>query len=234
MFRSLCVLQLTSVDSTRASAWTSRHGIVYDITPFLEDHPGGDDLLLAYAGKDMGDVMADENEHVHSKSAYEMLEEYKIGELGGMEKIVSEGASCSCPFDHADTHGSDWIPREDFHPDTTDTLSDFSRSRFLDLSKPLLRQVWNAPWSKEYYLEQVHQPRHLKDSARLFEWNILEMQTRTKWFVVPLVWGPITMFLAVLSMLQFTDRLVIHYISADFAVPSPLQPSPASSTPVHP
>ena len=89
--RELCSPPLLTADATRASAWTSHRGNVYDITPFLEDHPGGDDLLLAYAGKDMGDVMADENEHVHSKSAYEMLEEYKIGELGGREKIVSEG-----------------------------------------------------------------------------------------------------------------------------------------------
>jgi cytochrome b involved in lipid metabolism len=82
---------LTSADSTRASAWSSYAGNVYDLTPFLEDHPGGDDLLLDWAGKDMGNIMADETEHVHSRSAYEMMEEYKIGELGGDEKIVSEG-----------------------------------------------------------------------------------------------------------------------------------------------
>jgi 4-hydroxysphinganine ceramide fatty acyl 2-hydroxylase len=39
----------------------------------------------------MGNAMADEKEHVHSQSAYEMLEDLKIGELGGAEKVVSEG-----------------------------------------------------------------------------------------------------------------------------------------------
>lgn len=178
------------IDNTPESFWVSFRGSVYDVTPFLADHPGGDDILLPFAGKDMGDAMADENEHVHSQSAYEMLHDYKIGELGGAEKTVSE----------------DWVADVNFHPENTDTLSDFTRNRFLDLSKPLLLQVWRANFSKEFYLEQVHQPRHVKDSARLFGPDILEMFTRTSWYVVPMVWGPITMFLATLSIMQFSDR----------------------------
>ncbi|ORX34789.1 hypothetical protein BD324DRAFT_653047 [Kockovaella imperatae] len=179
-----------SKHKSRQSCYVSYKGSVYDVTSFLPDHPGGDDILLQYAGADVGQIMGDETEHVHSASAYDMMEEYKIGELGGDEKIVSE----------------DWVPREDFHPDETDTLADFNRNKFLDLSKPLLVQVWNAPWTKEYYLSQVHNPRHLKESARLFDNDYLEALTRTKWYVVPLFWGPITIFLFYLSMMQFTDR----------------------------
>jgi hypothetical protein len=47
--------------------------------------------MLEYVGGDIGQIMADETQHVHSRSAYDMMEEYKIGELGGDEKIVSEG-----------------------------------------------------------------------------------------------------------------------------------------------
>lgn len=36
-------------------------------------------------------------------------------------------------------------------------------------------QIWNAPWGKEYYLQQVHNPRHLKEPARLFGPDILEV-----------------------------------------------------------
>ena len=71
----------------------------------------------------------------------------------------------------------DWVPRDDFHPDETDALADFNRNKFLDLSKPLLIQVWRAPWTKEYYLSQVHNPRHLKESARLFQWDFLEVSS---------------------------------------------------------
>jgi len=84
-------------DANRSSCYVSYRGNVYDITEFLPDHPGGDDIVLKYAGQDIGYAMADENEHVHSRSAYDMLEEYKVGELGGDEKTVSEGAF-SCDY----------------------------------------------------------------------------------------------------------------------------------------
>jgi 4-hydroxysphinganine ceramide fatty acyl 2-hydroxylase len=168
--------------------------------------------------------MGDEDQHVHSRSAYDMMDEYKVGELGGDEKIVSEGENwltfeTGCT---SLTYIPDWVPREDFHPDETDALADFNRNQFLDLTKPLLMQVWYARFTKEYYLSQVHNPRHLKESARLFKWDALEVSyliiercnrvadflqalTRTKWWVVPMVWGPIATFLFALSALQFTD-----------------------------
>nr|ODN96597.1 oxidoreductase [Cryptococcus depauperatus CBS 7855] len=178
--------------NTRASCLVTYSGKVYDLTTFLPDHPGGDDVLLAHAGQDIGKVMDDENVHVHSRAAYEMMEEFKVGELGGGEKIVSE----------------DWVPDENFMPTDTDLLSDYNVNKFIDLSKPLLIQVWNAPWSKEYYLSQVHEPRHLKESARLFESDLLEPFTRTKWFVVPVIWWPIAGFLGWLSVSQFVDQSI--------------------------
>lgn len=48
---------------------------------------------MEYAGTDIGQIMSDESQHVHSRSAYDMMEDYRIGELGGDEKIVSEGGS---------------------------------------------------------------------------------------------------------------------------------------------
>ncbi len=153
-------------------------GSVYDVTPFLPDHPGGDDILMEWAGKDVGLIMGDETSHVHSRSAYDMMEDYKVGELGGDERIVSEGESelelVTLVLLFAD-QGVDWVPNEHFHPDETDALADFNRNKFLDLSKPLLAQVWRANFTKEYYLSQVHNPRHLKESARLFQSDFLEV-----------------------------------------------------------
>lgn len=79
--------------NTAASCWISRAGKVYDVTRFLQDHPGGDDLIIEYAGKDVGEVMRDANEHEHSDAAYDMLNEYVVGRLGAGEETVSEGAS---------------------------------------------------------------------------------------------------------------------------------------------
>lgn len=134
------------------SCWVTRGGKVYDITKFLDDHPGGDEIVLKYAGLDVGEIMKDTLEHEHSDSAYDMLEEFIIGRLGTGEAVVND----------------DWEATDDFEPEETDATRDFEKNQFLDLRRPLLRQVWAASWSKSYYLIQVHQPRHLVDSAPLF------------------------------------------------------------------
>ncbi|KAI0741097.1 FMN-dependent dehydrogenase-domain-containing protein [Earliella scabrosa] len=38
--------------NTRESCWIIVHGKVYDVTEFLDDHPGGSKIILKYAGKD--------------------------------------------------------------------------------------------------------------------------------------------------------------------------------------
>lgn len=77
--------------SDAASCWITRDNKVYDVTKFLSDHPGGDDYILNFAGKDVGTVMKDASEHEHSDSAYDMLDEFLIGRLGMGENTVSDG-----------------------------------------------------------------------------------------------------------------------------------------------
>lgn len=49
----------------------------YDITDFVKKHPGGKQILLENNGKDVEQLMA-ENEH--SERAYKLLEKYKISQ----------------------------------------------------------------------------------------------------------------------------------------------------------
>ncbi|CAN6976044.1 hypothetical protein IGI04_036944 [Brassica rapa subsp. trilocularis] len=58
--------------------WIVIDGKVYDVTPYMDEHPGGDDVLLAVTGKDATDEFEDAG---HSKTARELMEEYFIGEL---------------------------------------------------------------------------------------------------------------------------------------------------------
>lgn len=92
-----------AVHASPASCWVSRDGKVYDVTTFLADHPGGDDFILKYAGKDIGQIMKDPAEHEHSDSAYDMLDEFLIGRLGQGENIVSDGKQC-LPSMHRTTY----------------------------------------------------------------------------------------------------------------------------------
>jgi 4-hydroxysphinganine ceramide fatty acyl 2-hydroxylase len=76
---------------TASSCWITRGRKVYDVSAFLPDHPGGDDLILKHAGRDIETVMKNPEEHDHSDSAYEMMEEYLIGRLGSDDSIVRDG-----------------------------------------------------------------------------------------------------------------------------------------------
>lgn len=125
------------------SCWVTRNGKVYDVTEFLVDHPGGEDLIIKHGGKDVEEAMKDKLEHLHSDSAYEMLEEYMIGRLGTDAKIVSEGQELVSSTHDLYLHRSpDWVATEDFHPEDTNTSVDYEKCQFLDLRKPLLSQVW--------------------------------------------------------------------------------------------
>ncbi|XP_060203958.1 cytochrome b5 [Lycium barbarum] len=58
--------------------WLILSGKVYDVTPFMDDHPGGDEVLLSATGKDATNDFEDVG---HSDSAREMMDKYYIGEI---------------------------------------------------------------------------------------------------------------------------------------------------------
>ncbi|XP_022776718.1 cytochrome b5-like isoform X2 [Durio zibethinus] len=60
---------------------------VYDVTSYLDEHPGGDDVVLAATGKDATDDFEDAG---HSKSAKELLQTFCVGELDASSTIIPE------------------------------------------------------------------------------------------------------------------------------------------------
>ncbi|KAF6145640.1 hypothetical protein GIB67_018746 [Kingdonia uniflora] len=67
-----------SEHSSPKDCWLIIGGKVYDVTKFLEDHPGGDEVLLSATGKDATDDFEDVG---HSSSARAMMDEYYVGEI---------------------------------------------------------------------------------------------------------------------------------------------------------
>ncbi|KAL3635971.1 hypothetical protein CASFOL_020518 [Castilleja foliolosa] len=51
---------------------------VYDVSSYLDEHPGGDDVLLSAVGTDATEEFEDAG---HSKTARDLLEQFFIGEL---------------------------------------------------------------------------------------------------------------------------------------------------------
>ena len=190
---------------------------VYDVTSFLDDHPGGANLILGYGGKDVTEIMRDESSHIHSEAAYEILKENLIdvfaSDATGQSQVEARIGEHNRPADivplpanametvgggSVDGKGSD--RRKEIYRTaglsgvedlTNDLKADFTSHRFLDLERPLLGQVWSGNFTKEFYLEQVHRPRYYRSggSPPLFG-NALEPLSKTPWWIVPVIYIP--------------------------------------------
>jgi len=201
--------------NTEESCYVTIGTYVYDITSFVGDHPGGGRLIIEYGGKDVSDILRNEISHSHSETAYEILKVHHIGFVAN-ENIIKAVVEHDRPEDIVPlepkanglaalkasgvdgelaqnkpvfvTTGLSCV--EDLTKET-DLNADYETHRFLDLNKPLLMQVWNGGFSKDFYLQQVHRPRYYTggDSAPLFG-NFLEPLSKTAWYVIPIFWLP--------------------------------------------
>ena len=59
------------------------HDKVYDVSVFLNEHPGGEEVLLEHAGKEASEDFDDVG---HSADALELMKKYLIGELVESER----------------------------------------------------------------------------------------------------------------------------------------------------
>ena len=67
-----------NVTSTPPSYWIVIHNKVYDVTTWLDDHPGGDEILMDNSGTDATEPWEDIG---HSTEARGRMKKYLIGEL---------------------------------------------------------------------------------------------------------------------------------------------------------
>ncbi|TPX37710.1 hypothetical protein SmJEL517_g00535 [Synchytrium microbalum] len=69
--------------NTRNDIWVVVHRKVYNITKFLDEHPGGEEVLLEQAGVDATEAF---EEIGHSDDARKLMEGYFVGDLDSTEK----------------------------------------------------------------------------------------------------------------------------------------------------
>ncbi|XP_053692243.1 uncharacterized protein LOC128740704 [Sabethes cyaneus] len=94
-YRKQITLDEVSYHDTPNDCWIVLFDRVYDITSFLQLHPGGHDVLLENAGRD---ATIPFNGSGHSKAAFASLKMYEIGELPLKECIYR------CPGKLTATH----------------------------------------------------------------------------------------------------------------------------------
>lgn len=158
--------------------WIIHRGKVYDISEFLERHPGGKDILLRFAGKDVTKVMTQDDLHRHTNFAYGWLGKYLIGRLKGEEE------------------------NKEYDSTTRQNLPmDGWREDLVDWNKAILPQVGKL---RADYLSWVHSP--VDRPLRLFESDFVEFFSTTPWYVVPIIWIPIILFVSFLGFHDLTTQ----------------------------
>ena len=191
--RTLPTFTLAEVEShsSTKSCYVTIGPKVYDVTDFVQDHPGGANLILDYAGKDVKDILQDADSHDHSEAAYEILDDSLVGYMAAA-KVLTTDQSDGVDATGIETNGTPAVhPRtgmsceEDLTKETNYSL-DYKKHKFLDLNRPLFPQIWYGGFTKEFYLDQVHRPRHYRggESAPVFG-NFLEPLTKTPWWFYP-------------------------------------------------
>ncbi|KAL1410185.1 hypothetical protein Q8F55_004190 [Vanrija albida] len=70
---------------SRESLYMLISGKVYDVTQFLDEHPGGDEVLLEEGGRDATEAFEDVG---HSDEARDMLPKMLLGPFDGPTKVA--------------------------------------------------------------------------------------------------------------------------------------------------
>lgn len=81
--------------SRETGVWVTYKGSVYDITDFVDSHPGGSEKIMLAAGKDIGPFWSVYQVHLSVNAAKELLADMQIGRLSEKERVAREEADSS-------------------------------------------------------------------------------------------------------------------------------------------
>lgn len=63
------------------------YGKIYDVTAYIDDHPGGEHFILQGCGKDATNLFEDKSGMGgHTAEAFSIMKNFYIGDLEGGEK----------------------------------------------------------------------------------------------------------------------------------------------------
>lgn len=213
--------QLDKLFTEKERVWvTLKNRKVYDVTDFLEQHPGGGEIVAEYKGQDITKIMNDLDVHQHSAASYDIMNDnYLVGYLATEHEVdkllTNPDHIVEVEIEDEDLEGHhggsnpysegtfvDKLPEAEAQLRiATNYDKDFKKHKFLDLNQPLVWQLMNAKFDREFYIDQIHRPRHYgKGSAPLFGAWWMEPLTKTSWWVIPLCWWPVVTYYFVKSL----------------------------------
>ncbi|KAI0698518.1 cytochrome b5 [Cerioporus squamosus] len=77
---------------TKDSLYLLLHEKVYDVTKFIDEHPGGDEVILAEAARDATEAFEDVG---HSDEARALLKDMLVGDFEKTDELKTKGPSTS-------------------------------------------------------------------------------------------------------------------------------------------
>ncbi|KAL7939430.1 hypothetical protein V8C35DRAFT_319367 [Trichoderma chlorosporum] len=82
-------LQEIKLHNNAGDAWIVIHGEVYDVTKYIQSHPGGVDVLVEAAGSNASEAFDNAG---HSDDAFDLMVPLRIGKLNGYKKRKTRAA----------------------------------------------------------------------------------------------------------------------------------------------
>ena len=79
--KPLITYEELSKHTSRGDAWIVIRGRVIDATPYLAEHPGGEDILLANAGTDCTEEFNNKEGEGHTDYAFSLSDKFWVGNL---------------------------------------------------------------------------------------------------------------------------------------------------------
>ncbi|BFZ19190.1 hypothetical protein BsWGS_22229 [Bradybaena similaris] len=101
------VFRLSEVKTKNSAkeTWIVIHNKVYDVAKFLEEHPGGEEVLLEQAGGDASEAFEDVG---HSSDARELMKDYFIGDVHPDDRTKKTYTTNTGPTGGNPPPGSSW------------------------------------------------------------------------------------------------------------------------------
>lgn len=156
--------RVVSFHNTPNDAWVIYNSAVYDVTMFLESHPGGPDILYEHLGSDVTKLMHSDAVHEHSPFAFKLLEKHRIGQL----------------FEDSSTDGHSTPTDGNIDPATGEEL--------VKWDQPILPQVGHLGTR---YFQWIHSFPTTHHTVKMFTNDTIESLTKCAWYVPLVFWLPI-------------------------------------------
>ncbi|KAK7117431.1 hypothetical protein R3I94_022865 [Phoxinus phoxinus] len=169
-------------------------------------HPGGEALILHRSGKDISQEI-DGPPHRHSENARRWMEQYYIGELD----------RDSTDEDTETLRLRKKIPESTTEEEEESAINKCSKvneeTDLVDWRKPL---AWQVGYLREKYDTWVHQP--VDRPIRLFGNDFFEANTKTSWYMVPIVWMPLVIYLSWYCYTLLAQERTRLCITTDYSI----------------